>query len=57
MGPEEPTDCPVCGEPVYAERSHVMLCRVDEEPLFFHETCLTFGVLFGRTEPLGALGR
>jgi hypothetical protein len=44
-------DCPVCGRVVLAEHSHVKLVRAGEVPLYFHETCMTFGVLFGRKDP------
>jgi hypothetical protein len=48
------TDCPVCRDPVFPEGSHVMLARAGCEPLYFHEQCMTFGVLFGRKDPLEA---
>jgi hypothetical protein len=28
-----------------------MLARAGQERLYFHETCMAFGVLFGRKDP------
>jgi hypothetical protein len=54
MEPPEFNDCPVCGRVVFPEQSHVKLVHAGEVPLYFHETCMTFGVLFGRKDPLEA---
>jgi hypothetical protein len=54
MEPAEFDDCPVCERVVLPEQSHVKLVRAGEVPLYFHETCMTFGVLLARRDPLEA---
>jgi hypothetical protein len=54
MDSVETEKCSVCGRTVVAEESHVKVVRVGEAPIYFHETCMTFGVLFGRKDPLEA---
>jgi hypothetical protein len=50
MEPAESGEGPVCRRTDFTDESHVKVVRVGEAPLQFHETCMDFGVLFGRRD-------